>query len=102
MTFITDHPEGSTITVRVTPNASRNALAWNQTRGVLEVKVAAAPREGKANTELLRFLGKAMGVPRTCLRIIRGASTRDKAILVAGLPAETLRQRLQDRLSEGC
>jgi len=100
MTLITDHPGGCTISIRVVPNAPRTALAVNQARDRLVVKVTSTPREGKANQELLRLLGKVLGVPPTSLKIIRGASSRDKLVLLPERDVQGLRKRLQERLAE--
>ena len=72
------------IAVRVTPRAGRDAIdGWSAAAGgqrVLHVRVAAAPAGGDANDSVLRLLAKALGVPRTSLRIVSGASGRTKIV----------------------
>ncbi len=63
--------------VRVTPAAGRDALAGWQ-GDVLRIKVAAAPEKGRANQAVLKLLAGALGLPPAALRIVRGASSRDK------------------------
>lgn len=76
------------IAVRVTPRAGRDAIdGWSADAGgqrVLRVRVAAAPTGGGANDSVLRLLAKALGVPRTSLRIVSGASARTKIVEIAG------------------
>jgi hypothetical protein len=50
--------------------------------------------EGQANAALLRLLGKALGIPPSALRIIRGASGREKLVAAAGLSLTGARARL--------
>ena len=87
--YVRDHKEGATLTVRVIPNASRNSIIWGED-GRLVVKLTAAPVEGRANKELGKFLGKRLGFPPSSLSVIRGRTSRDKVILVAGANPEEL------------
>lgn len=79
------------LAVRVTPNARQSAFAgWTadeKGRPVLLVKLAAPPVDGKANTELLRFLAEALGCAKSQVTLLRGASSRQKTV---GLPGSAL------------
>lgn len=67
---------GAQIAVRVTPGASRDRIAEED--GVLRVHVTAAPEAGKANAAVQKILARALGVPKSRLRLIRGQTARDK------------------------
>lgn len=67
---------GTEIAVRVTPKASRNAVVMGETG--LRVLVTVVPEDGKANAAVVKLLAKALGVAKTRLVLIRGASSRDK------------------------
>ena len=54
----------------------------------------APPVEGAANEALARFLGKALAVPPSAVRIVTGASGRNKRVAVAGIDVATARARL--------
>jgi uncharacterized protein len=92
------HRDGVTITFRVIPNASRNGVAFDEERGRLVVRLSAVPVEGKANAELVRYLGKLVGVPRSLLTIIKGKSSREKVVLINGSNVVEVRTRLEDAL----
>jgi uncharacterized protein YggU (UPF0235/DUF167 family) len=47
-----------------------------------------------ANTALVRLLATELRVPRRAIQIIAGQRTRHKSILIEGLTAETLLDRL--------
>lgn len=67
---------GTTLAVRVTPNARRAGveLAKDQIR----VAVTETPEAGKATEAARVALAKALGVAKTRLTLLRGATSRDK------------------------
>jgi uncharacterized protein (TIGR00251 family) len=73
--------ERVTLTIRVTPRASANALAGVRD-GVLLIRVTAPPVEGKANDAVVALLAKALGVPRGAVRIERGTAARTKRVSI--------------------
>jgi hypothetical protein len=85
--------EGITLRVRVQPRASRDALSGERA-GALVVRLTAPPVEGAANEALSRFLGRMLGVAPSAVRVVSGASGRNKLVSVAGLDAATARERL--------
>jgi len=82
-----------TLRVRVQPRASKDALGGER-EGALVVRLTAPPVEGAANEALVRFLGKTLGVAPSAVRVVSGASGRNKVVSVAGLDAATARERL--------
>jgi len=55
--------------------------------GALRVRVAAPAVEGAANEALVRLLARELGVGRSAVRILSGASARRKLVAVRGVPA---------------
>lgn len=51
-------------------------------RPVLKVKIAATPEDGKANTELIKFLAKQWKVPKSSLELISGEISRHKRLKI--------------------
>ena len=84
---------GLTLRVRVLPRASKDALAGER-EGALVVRLTAPPVEGAANEALSRFLGKTLGIAPSAVRVVRGATGRNKVVRVSGLDAATARERL--------
>lgn len=58
--------------------------------GVLRVRVAAPAVEGAANTALVRLVADELGVARRDVRIVAGAKTRQKLVMVEGIAAESI------------
>jgi len=85
--------DGVRIEVRVKPRA-RESRVLGLREGALEVAVAAAPVDGEANVELVRILASHLGLARSAVSIVSGASGRSKLIALAGLDETTLRHKL--------
>ena len=78
------------IRVHVQPGAKRDELAGRRA-GRLLVRVTAPPVEGKANAAACKLLAKAAGIPPSRVEVVRGVSSRDKTIRLAGLdPADVV------------
>lgn len=71
---------GTEIALRVTPRASRNALSSEGE--TIRAYVTAVPEDGKANAAVMKLLAKALGIPKSRLELIRGATARDKVFRV--------------------
>ena len=84
---------GLTLRVRVKPRAAKDALAGERD-GALVVALKAPPVDGAANEALARFLGKALEVPPSAVRIVTGATARTKLVAVSGIDVATARARL--------
>ncbi len=67
---------GATLAVRVTPRAARNRI--EEVEGGLRVHVTVLPEDGKANKAVVKLMAHALGVPKSRLELVRGATSRDK------------------------
>jgi uncharacterized protein len=81
------------LAVRVQPRSRSNEIAGERA-GALIVKVTAPPVDGKANDAVRRLIAKRLRVPAGRVSIVRGASSRDKLVEVAGVGDEELRRAL--------
>jgi len=82
--------EGWVIAVHVQPGAKRSGAAGLH-GGALKLRIAAPPVEGKANDALIAFIAGALGVPRRAVSVVKGASSREKRVLVADASADPAR-----------
>jgi len=90
---------GAALTLRITPRARKTEFAGVLEDGILRVRVAAPPVEGKANAALLTFLAKVLGVRKSRIEIIAGERGLDKIVSVLDLSAEEVQSRIQAWLS---
>lgn len=84
------------IIVHVQPGASATAVAGLH-GDAIKIRVAAAPVDNAANLALIEFLAERCGVPKHCVRVARGASSRRKTIEISGLSAEAVDAALRRR-----
>jgi uncharacterized protein (TIGR00251 family) len=89
-----DGRRGAAIAVRVTPRASRNKITELQNDGTIKVHIAAAPVDDAANRELIKFMSEVLGVPKSRIDIVAGASGRDKLLAVLDMDAEMVQRRI--------
>jgi uncharacterized protein (TIGR00251 family) len=82
-----------TFEVRVIPRASRTGVA-GEIGGILKLRIAAPPVDGKANEECRRFLADVLGVARGRIEIISGAASRNKVVRIKGVTAEQIMKAL--------
>jgi uncharacterized protein (TIGR00251 family) len=87
----------TTVQVHVQPGA-RTSEIQGVRNGVVYVRVAAPPREGRANRALLELMARTMAVKKGDLEIIRGHTSRDKVVAVQGITSAEVMQRLEGTL----
>jgi uncharacterized protein len=89
-----DGQRGSALAIRVTPRASRNEIVGLLDDGTIKIRIAAPPADNEANEALIEFLSEVLGVPKSKLDIVAGASGRDKLVSVVDMDVETAHQRI--------
>jgi len=81
-----------TLSLRVQPRASRNAVVgWSG--DTLNIRLAAPPVEGAANAACLKFLADLLDIPSAQLAILRGERSRQKVVRITGLTQEEVHAR---------
>lgn len=95
--------------IRVRPAAKRDAVGGRAPSGptgdasapdALEVRVRARPVDGAATAAAERLLAEALGVRPWQVRVVRGATSRDKLVEVADPPPD-LPRRWAELLDRG-
>ena len=61
--------------------------------GVLRARVAVPAVEGAANQALLRLLATELDVPKRDVRLVAGAASRTKLVVVDGIEPERVLER---------
>jgi uncharacterized protein (TIGR00251 family) len=66
------------------PRSAVTALAGRHGDAV-KIRIAAAPTDGAANAELIRFLAERLHVPRSAVTITSGQASRRKGVTIEGM-----------------
>jgi len=61
--------------------------------GVLRARVSAPAVDGAANQALIRLLADELGVPKRSVRLVAGAASRTKLIVVDGMEPDQILER---------
>lgn len=67
----------------------------------IRIKVRAPANDGKANARILAVLASFLGVPKTSLAIVRGATSREKTIACHAASADRLRACFRTAVHSG-
>ena len=70
-----------TLRVHVVPGARHTAVDGVH-GGRLKIRLAAPPIDGQANTALCEFIAASFGVPKRCVTLISGTTSRAKTLRV--------------------
>ena len=92
--FLKESPEGVSISVRVQPRAGRNKIQGVHD-GCLKIYIAAAPVEGEATHQCLRFLAATLDIAPARVNLLSGAQSRSKVFQIIGMNAAECRHILE-------
>lgn len=82
-------PTDARFAVRLTPRAGSDHVD-GVVEGVLRARVTAPAVDGAANHALIRLLAGELGVGRSDIRIVAGATGRHKLLVVDGLTGDAI------------
>ncbi len=69
-----------TVEIKVYPKSSEEKLV--EVDGIYKVYVKSAPDKGKANAAVIKILAGKYNVRKSCIRIIKGKTNRNKVLEV--------------------
>jgi uncharacterized protein (TIGR00251 family) len=74
----------TTFAVYIQPRASKTEVAgWHG--DAIKIRLQSPPVDGAANDELMRFISKLLGVSRSAVSIVSGATGRRKRLSLEGI-----------------
>jgi hypothetical protein len=91
--FLRVQSDGILLSIKLQPRASTNEIG-DPLGNELRIKVTAPPVDAAANEALVRLLAKALDCPRNQVELVRGQTSRHKAVKLHGLTVDTVLQRL--------
>ncbi len=81
------------LSCRVQPGASKNGVLGDYGGGV-KIALQAPPVDGKANQMLCRMLAALCGIPKGCVELKSGLTSRNKVVRITGISPARLREIL--------
>ena len=85
--------KGVRLRLRVKPGGRHQRLIGAY-GGALKLEVSAAPEKGRANAAVIRLLSDVLGLQRSQVEIVAGASSQGKIAVLTGCSVEEIAARL--------
>ena len=94
------HQDGAILNIFVTTDDKKCFFpaGYNKWRKRVEMKVTSPPKDNKANFEIIKTSAKYFNQPVENVLIIKGKKSREKAILIEGISANSAVKRLKESL----
>ncbi|MBD3359439.1 MAG: YggU family protein [Candidatus Buchananbacteria bacterium] len=68
-------------TIKVIPGSKKNKII-KLNQNSLKIKLTAPPEKGKANKQLIEFLGKYFKIPKNNIEILAGQTNKTKIVKI--------------------
>jgi uncharacterized protein len=98
MIDLVPHAEGVLLPVRAQPGARKAGLRGEQ-GGALKVCVTQIAEKGKANDAIVEALAKALGIRRSQIELVGGATSHQKRFLIRGMDVDEVHERIISAMS---
>ncbi len=90
--IVRPHKKGVEINIHVLPRSSQSKITGLHDDAV-KVKLTKPPVDGQANAECCRVVAKYFGLSKSQVSILKGASSKQKTLLVEGVSvSEVIKQ----------
>lgn len=99
MPFVGQKGGDACLSVRVQPRSSKRGIAGRYGEQV-KICLKSAPVDNAANKECCELVAKALGLPRSSVSVMNGASSRSKVLRVEGMSPAALREALAPVLGD--
>ena len=76
--------KGCRVSVKITPKSCKERFQ-GIFDGVLKIAIQAPPDKNKANQALIAFLSEEFNIPKSCVEIQSGTTSRNKVIELNGI-----------------
>ena len=91
--YLKAHPEGTLLSLKVIPRASKNEVG-EALGAELKLKVTAPPVDSAANRAVLELIAGKLNCSKAAVVLVRGETALHKTVLVKGLTPEQVEQGL--------
>jgi uncharacterized protein (TIGR00251 family) len=84
---------GVVLDIRVKPRSRHESLSYDAA-GRLTAAITAPPVDGKANEALIALVAKTLGVSRAHCTLVKGQTSRNKSVAIAGITLDDINSKL--------
>ena len=75
------------IRIYAQPRSSKNEITGVHDDAI-KIKITSPPVDGAANSLLIQFLSKKLGIPKSRISLVSGGRSRNKVINIEGIPKD--------------
>jgi len=80
--------------VKIQPKASKTEYV-GRLGEMYKIRIQSAPVKGAANKELIKFIGKTLGISKSAIRIKSGHTSRQKTLEIDGVSDDDIKQKFE-------
>lgn len=91
--WIRELSEGLLISINVQPRSSKTEIIGMH-QNSLKIKLTSPPVEGAANSLLINFISKKLGIAKSKIVLNSGEKSRQKKLIIKGCSKEEVLKRL--------
>ena len=98
--IVKQHHDGAIINLFVTPGAQSTIFpaGYNKWRRCIEIKVNSPAKDNRANKDVIKTIAKFLDKPVEDVFVVSGMKNRSKSVLIKGISAEIISERLKESL----
>jgi len=95
------HHDGAIINLFVTPGAQSTIFpaGYNKWRRCIEIKVNSPAKDNRANKDIIKSIADFLDKPVGDVFVVSGIKNRSKSVLIKGISAEAISERLKESLN---
>jgi hypothetical protein len=90
---IKDTKKGLAIKVKVQPKAKKDEILGVEGNRI-KLRIKAPPEKGRANEACIILLAKVLGITKKEVKLVFGATAREKIFLIQGMKLKEIKERL--------
>ncbi len=92
--WIKELAEDLLISINVQPRSSKTEIMGIQDHA-LKIKLTSPPVEGAANSLLIKFISKKLGIAKSRIKLKSGEKSRQKKIIIEGISEKEFIKQLE-------
>ncbi len=95
--WIEEIKEGLLICINVQPKASKTEIVGIH-KDALKIKLTSPPVDGAANSLLIKFISKELGIAKSRINLRSGERSRQKKIIIEGMSEKEFLKKLDGKI----